>query len=125
MCHIAPVMTILTAGLSLALDPWKEFHQNVYFDDRWHAMRSLLLMLTGGTLAFLMVGLSTSLSLSLTDQKSTDGDPCVLQVFTEYLLVSETSAVTGMIAGAMKEAVTIIVSQRLLYIQHAVLKEEK
>ncbi|CAN6166691.1 unnamed protein product [Urochloa humidicola] len=48
-------------------------------------MRSCLLMLIGGSLAFFMV-------------------------LTEYILISATSAITVMIAGVVKEAVTILVA---------------
>jgi solute carrier family 35, member C2 len=37
------------------LDPWSDFQKNAYFDDPWHVIRSCLLMLIGGTLAFFMV----------------------------------------------------------------------
>lgn len=56
MSYVAPVMAVATALLSLALDPWDEFRENVYFDNSWHIVRSFLLMLFGGTLAFFMVG---------------------------------------------------------------------
>ncbi|KAK4770164.1 hypothetical protein SAY87_030696 [Trapa incisa] len=85
MAHVTPVMAVATAILSLALDPWQEFRKNNYFNNSWHVMRSCLLMLLGGTLAFFMV-------------------------LTEYILVSVTSAVTVTIAGVVKEAVTILVA---------------
>ncbi|XP_059664983.1 probable sugar phosphate/phosphate translocator At1g06470 isoform X1 [Cornus florida] len=85
MSYVAPVMTVVTAILSLILDPWNEFKTNDYFNSSWHLMRTCLLMLFGGTLAFLMV-------------------------LTEYILVSVTSAVTVTIAGVVKEAVTILVA---------------
>ncbi|KAI3719783.1 hypothetical protein L6452_20688 [Arctium lappa] len=85
MSYVTPVMAVLTAILSLAMDPWDEFRSSSYFDSSWHIMRSCLLMLFGGTLAFFMV-------------------------LTEYILVSVTSAVTVTIAGVVKEAVTILVA---------------
>ncbi|KAJ9563611.1 hypothetical protein OSB04_008771 [Centaurea solstitialis] len=85
MSYVTPVMAVLTAILSLALDPWDEFRTSSYFDSSWHIMRSCLLMLFGGMLAFFMV-------------------------LTEYILVSVTSAVTVTIAGVVKEAVTILVA---------------
>ncbi|KAK1425437.1 hypothetical protein QVD17_20789 [Tagetes erecta] len=85
MSYVTPVMALLTALLSLILDPWGEFRTSSYFDSSWHIMRSCLLMLFGGTLAFFMV-------------------------LTEYILVSVTSAVTVTIAGIVKEAVTILVA---------------
>ncbi|CBI22040.3 unnamed protein product, partial [Vitis vinifera] len=85
MSYVAPVMTVATALLSLLMDPWYEFKTNNYFNSSWHVIRSCLLMLIGGTLAFFMV-------------------------LTEYILVSVTSAVTVTIAGVVKEAVTILVA---------------
>ncbi|KAL6553782.1 hypothetical protein OROMI_019455 [Orobanche minor] len=85
MSYVTPVMAIATALLSLMLDPWHEFRRSDYFNSSWHIMRSSLLMLFGGTLAFFMV-------------------------LTEYILVSVTSAVTVTIAGVVKEAVTILVA---------------
>ncbi|WVY93487.1 hypothetical protein V8G54_032575 [Vigna mungo] len=78
-------MAVATALLSLALDPWDEFRENQYFDNSVHIARSCLLMLLGGSIAFLMV-------------------------LTEYVLISVTSAVTVTIAGVVKEAVTILVA---------------
>ncbi|TXG55729.1 hypothetical protein EZV62_020985 [Acer yangbiense] len=85
MSYVTPVMAVVTAFLSLLLDPWHEFKGNNYFNNSWHVTRSCLLMLFGGTLAFFMV-------------------------LTEYVLVSVTSAVTITIAGVVKEAVTILVA---------------
>jgi solute carrier family 35 protein C2 len=55
MSHVTPVMAIATMVLSLLMDPWSDFQKNTYFDSPWHVMRSFLLMLVGGTLAFFMV----------------------------------------------------------------------
>ncbi|KAH9607255.1 hypothetical protein KSS87_021193 [Heliosperma pusillum] len=85
MSYVTPIMAIATGLMSLLLDPWDEFPTNVYFDSPWHVMKSCLLMLFGGTLAFFMV-------------------------LTEYVLISVTSAVTVTIAGIVKEAVTIVVA---------------
>ncbi|PKI62870.1 hypothetical protein CRG98_016707 [Punica granatum] len=85
MGYVTPMMAMATAVLSLLVDPWQEFRKNNYFNNEWHVMRSCLLMLLGGTLAFFMV-------------------------LTEYILVSVTSAVTVTIAGVVKEAVTILVA---------------
>lgn len=85
MSYLTPIMAVVTAVLSLFLDPWLEFRKNDYFNNSWHVARSCFLMLFGGTLAFFMV-------------------------LTEYVLVSVTSAVTVTIAGVVKEAVTILVA---------------
>ncbi|XP_052177922.1 probable sugar phosphate/phosphate translocator At1g06470 isoform X1 [Diospyros lotus] len=85
MSCLTPVMALATALLSLMMDPWDEFKISNYFNSSWHVIRSFLLMLFGGTLAFFMV-------------------------LTEYILVSVTSAVTVTIAGVVKEAVTILVA---------------
>jgi len=57
MSYVTPVMAVSTALLSLALDPWDEFRENQYFDSSVHITRSCLLMLLGGSIAFLMVRL--------------------------------------------------------------------
>jgi len=84
MTHVTPVMAIATMILSLLLEPWSDFQKNSYFDNPWHVMRSCLLMLIGGSLAFFMV-------------------------LTKYILISATSAITVTIAGVVKEAATILV----------------
>lgn len=131
MSYVAPVMAVASALLSLALDPWEEFRENEYFDSSWHITRSCFLMFFGGTLAFFMVGVYfpsdiyftsylTCLNLILLCLRSYFStyriclsNTCIfifLQVLTEYILVSVTSAVTVTIAGVVKEAVTILVS---------------
>ncbi|KAG9448189.1 hypothetical protein H6P81_014317 [Aristolochia fimbriata] len=85
MSYVAPIMAVTTALFSLVMDPWYKFKGNHYFNSPWHILQSCLLMIIGGTLAFLMV-------------------------LIEYMLVSETSAVTVTIAGVVKEAVTILVA---------------
>ncbi|XP_058100868.1 probable sugar phosphate/phosphate translocator At1g06470 isoform X2 [Magnolia sinica] len=85
MSCVAPVMAVVTALSSLVMDPWLDLKSNDYFNNSWNIARSCMLMFIGGSLAFLMV-------------------------LTEYILVSETSAVTVTIAGVVKEAVTILVA---------------
>ncbi|KAJ8460799.1 hypothetical protein OPV22_033725 [Ensete ventricosum] len=85
MSYVTPVMALMTAVLSLLLDPWQKFKGNNYFNSSKHIMQSCLLMLLGGALAFFMV-------------------------LTEYILVSATSAVTVTVAGIVKEALTIMVA---------------
>ncbi|KAG0486704.1 hypothetical protein HPP92_008799 [Vanilla planifolia] len=97
MSYVTPVMAFTTAILSLLLDPWHELNTNKYFDTKRHMIRSSLLMLLGGVLAFFMV-------------------------LTEYILVSATSAVTVTIAGIVKEAVTILVAVFYFHDQFTVLK---
>ncbi|XP_072964318.1 probable sugar phosphate/phosphate translocator At1g06470 [Typha angustifolia] len=97
MSNVTPVMAVATLILSLAMDPWNNFETNVYFDNPWHIVRSCLLMLIGGALAFFMV-------------------------LTEYILVSATSAVTVTIAGVVKEAVTILVAVFYFHDQFTLLK---
>lgn len=55
MSYVAPVMAIVTGLLSLVLDPWSEFRDNIYFDSGAHFTRTCFLMLFGGALAFCMV----------------------------------------------------------------------
>lgn len=85
MSHLAPVMAIFTAGFSLATEPLHELREPPYFDTYRNALRSSLLLLLGGSLAFFMV-------------------------LAEYLLISQTSAVTLTVAGIVKEVVTIVVA---------------
>ncbi|KAM7271285.1 hypothetical protein ACFE04_030499 [Oxalis oulophora] len=85
MSYVTPVMALLTAVMSLLLDPWDEFKKNIYFNSSRQITFSVLLMLLGGTLAFFMV-------------------------LTEYILISITSAVTVTVAGVVKEVVTIMVA---------------
>ncbi|XP_057790977.1 probable sugar phosphate/phosphate translocator At1g06470 [Salvia miltiorrhiza] len=97
MSYVTPIMAIATGVLSLMLDPWHELRKNDYFNSSSHILRSSLLMLFGGTLAFFMV-------------------------LTEYVLVSVTSAVTVTIAGVVKEAVTILVAVLYFHDQFTWLK---
>lgn len=97
MSYVTPVMAVTTALLSLIMDPWDEFKGSNYFNSSSHIIRSCLLMLFGGTLAFFMV-------------------------LTEYILVSITSAVTVTIAGVVKEAVTILVAVLYFHDQFTWLK---
>uniref|UniRef100_A0A0A9E179 Uncharacterized protein n=1 Tax=Arundo donax TaxID=35708 RepID=A0A0A9E179_ARUDO len=84
MSYVTPVMAIVTAIISIAMDPWDDLRASHFFDSYAHIIRSTLLMFLGGALAFFMV-------------------------LTEYVLVSVTSAVTVTVAGIVKEAVTILV----------------
>jgi solute carrier family 35 protein C2 len=88
MSYFTPIMALITVVFSLALEPWHKLGSTAFFDSTFHIFESCALMLLGGTLAFFMV-------------------------MAEYLLISETSAVTMTIAGVIKEVVTIVV--RLLY----------
>ncbi|KAF3771832.1 putative sugar phosphate/phosphate translocator [Nymphaea thermarum] len=97
MSYVTPVMALVTALLSLMFDPWINFKQNYYFNGSRHIVRSCLLMLLGGGLAFFMV-------------------------LTEYILVSATSAVTVTIAGVVKEAVTIVVAVFYFHDEFTLLK---
>ena len=120
-------MALVTSLLSLLLDPWHEFKRNNYFNNSWHVTRSLLLMLSGGALAFFMVRIEleqkdweedtftcfsciilSTLDLSFMVPKRINLFP-LLQVLTEFVLVSVTSAANVQIEGVVKEAVTILV----------------
>lgn len=97
MCHLAPVMAIITAVLSLASEPLNKLSEHPFFDTYLNAMKSLLLLLLGGSLAFFMV-------------------------LAEYLLISKTSAVTLTVAGVVKEVVTIVVAVVFLHDGFSALK---
>ncbi|KAJ3671019.1 hypothetical protein LUZ60_008445 [Juncus effusus] len=85
MSYVTPVMAIVTGFLSLTMDPWSEFSKNQFFNNPNHILRSCLLMLFGGAMAFLMV-------------------------LIEYVLVSDTSALTITVVGIFKDAITILVA---------------
>jgi len=95
MTHVTPVMAIATMILSLLLEPWSDFQKNSYFDNPWHVMRSCLLMLIGGSLAFFMV---TSVIWFGTKLLVLIRHFMIfkfwLQVSTKYILISATSAIT-------------------------------
>jgi solute carrier family 35 protein C2 len=55
MSYVTPVMAITTAILSIAMDPWHDVRASHFFDNSTHIIRSSLLMLLGGALAFFMV----------------------------------------------------------------------
>ncbi|XP_077252250.1 putative sugar phosphate/phosphate translocator At1g06470 [Tasmannia lanceolata] len=97
MSYVTPVMALATALLSLMMDPWGEFKSSDYFNNSWNILRSCVLMLIGGSLAFCMV-------------------------LTEYILISATSAVTVTIAGVVKEAVTILVAVFYFHDEFTLLK---
>jgi hypothetical protein len=45
MSHVAPVMAIVTAIISIAMDPWHDFSASHIFDSSAHIIRSSLLLL--------------------------------------------------------------------------------
>lgn len=138
MSYVTPVMTVVTLLLSVILDPWDEFRKNNYFNSIHHVTQSIMLMLFGGTLAFFMVwilftyfyfmsvcvlcirtcehGLCADVHCNQvwTSNFEVQGD-LLLQVLTEFFLVSVTSAVTVTIAGVVKEAITILVWIRCIF----------
>jgi solute carrier family 35 protein C2 len=65
MSHVAPVMAIVTAIISIAMDPWHDFSASHIFDSSAHIIRSSLLLLLGGALAFFMVCIVGNHSLTL------------------------------------------------------------
>lgn len=66
MSYVAPVMAVSTGLFSLILDPWDEFGKSDYFNSSWHIIRSCLLMLFGGSLAFFMVRILVSFLIHFT-----------------------------------------------------------
>lgn len=62
MSHVAPVMAVVTAIISIAMDPWHDFRASHFFDSSSHIIRSSLLLLLGGALAFFMVRIMCSFS---------------------------------------------------------------
>jgi hypothetical protein len=55
MSYVTPVMAIVTAVISIAMDPWEDLRASNFFDSYAHIIRSSLLMFLGGALAFFMV----------------------------------------------------------------------
>ncbi|KAF6260068.1 triose-phosphate transporter family-domain-containing protein [Scenedesmus sp. NREL 46B-D3] len=81
---LTPVMSATTLLLSLATEQlWHVLPSSPYFNSAPHALVTALLILTGALIAFLMV-------------------------WAEYQVIKETSALTFMIAGTVKEVVTVI-----------------
>jgi solute carrier family 35 protein C2 len=75
-------MSITVAGMSLCIERlWKVLPNSPYFDSLQSLCTTVMLMLFGGTIAFLMV-------------------------WTEFTVIAETSALTFMVAGTFKEIVT-------------------
>lgn len=97
LSHLAPVMAIFTAAFSLATEPLHKLAEKPFFDTYHNAVKSSLVLLLGGSLAFFMV-------------------------LAEYLLISKTSAVTLTVAGVVKEVVTIVVAVIFLGDQFTALK---
>jgi len=64
MSHVTPVMAIVTAIISIAMDPWHDFRASRFFDSSAHIIRSSLLLLLGGALAFFMVCIMCSFSVN-------------------------------------------------------------
>ncbi|WVZ68840.1 hypothetical protein U9M48_017728 [Paspalum notatum var. saurae] len=119
MSHVTPVMAVVTAIISIVMDPWHDFRASHFFDSSAHIIRSSLLLLIGGALAFFMSTVELSLRhcyhlfllvMCLSLIKGFVTVSVDLQVLTEYVLVSVTSAVTVTVAGIVKEAVTILVA---------------
>ncbi|WIA14322.1 hypothetical protein OEZ85_002852 [Tetradesmus obliquus] len=81
---LTPVMSVTTLLLSLATEQlWHVLPSSPYFNSAPHLLITALLILTGALIAFLMV-------------------------WAEYQVIKETSALTFMIAGTVKEVVTVI-----------------
>ncbi|KAH7292071.1 hypothetical protein KP509_29G050600 [Ceratopteris richardii] len=97
MSQLAPVMALLTGVLSVASEPWHKLREHPFFDTYDDAIKSVLLLLLGGSLAFFMV-------------------------LAEYFLISKTSAVTLTVAGVVKEVVTIMVAVIFLGDDFSVMK---
>ncbi|KXZ53955.1 hypothetical protein GPECTOR_6g874 [Gonium pectorale] len=81
---LTPVMSITVLIFSLGWEElWDVLPGSPYFDGLEHILLTLLVVATGAVLAFLMV-------------------------WTEYQVIKETSSLTFMIAGTIKEVVTVL-----------------
>ncbi|CAI5507253.1 unnamed protein product [Closterium sp. Naga37s-1] len=85
LAYITPPMAVTCGLFSLALEPLASLPTSPYFSPPSHLAPTMLLLLLGGVLAFLMI-------------------------MSEFLLILHTSAVTFSVAGTVKEGATILVS---------------
>jgi hypothetical protein len=89
MSYVTPVMAIVTAIISIVMDPWEDLRANHFFDSNAHIIRSSLLMFLGGALAFFMVCilypfLVTILMPSLLLSIDRNDDFLILKISTWY-----------------------------------------
>lgn len=81
--QLTPVMSLVLAVVSLAHERlWSTLPGSPYFASFGHSMLTVLIIVAGGLLAFVMV-------------------------WAEFALISHTSALTFMVAGTFKEIVTV------------------
>ncbi|GLI64396.1 hypothetical protein VaNZ11_007662 [Volvox africanus] len=82
--QLTPVMSITALMFSLAWEElWDVLPSSVYFNSTQHTVLTILAIMLGALIAFLMV-------------------------WTEYQVIKETSALIFMIAGTVKEVVTVL-----------------
>ncbi|KAG2496800.1 hypothetical protein HYH03_005207 [Edaphochlamys debaryana] len=87
---LTPVMSITVLVFSLAWEElWDVLPNSPYFEGLEHSMLTLLVIAAGAVIAFLMV-------------------------WTEYQVIKETSALTFMIAGTVKEVVTVLAAMLVM-----------
>ncbi|GJP48636.1 hypothetical protein CLOM_g7926 [Closterium sp. NIES-68] len=89
LAYLTPPMAVTCCLFSLALEPLSSLPASPYFSPPSQLAPTLLLLLLGGVLAFLMI-------------------------MAEFLLILHTSAVTFSVAGTVKEGATILVSHLVL-----------
>ncbi|KAJ9513623.1 hypothetical protein QJQ45_006072 [Haematococcus lacustris] len=115
---LTPIMAATVLILSLACEHlFTVLPASPYFSSYSHTALSLAIVLVGATLAFLMPPpLLQSPPLLQPPPLLVLGLPLtlllagLLQVWTEFCVIKETSALTFMIAGTCKEVVTVIVA---------------
>lgn len=87
---LTPVMSATVLMFSLAWERlWSVLPSSPYFESFHHSLITFIIILAGGTIAFLMV-------------------------WTEYQVIKETSALTFMIAGTVKEVVTVLAAVAIM-----------
>lgn len=80
--QLTPIMSLTLGLVSLGVERlWVVLPDSPYFASPWHCLLTLLIMAAGGLIAFFMV-------------------------WAEFALISNTSALTFMVAGTFKEIVT-------------------
>ncbi|CAI5999603.1 unnamed protein product [Closterium sp. NIES-64] len=114
LAYITPPMAVTCGLFSLALEPLASLPSSSYFSPPSHLAPTMLLLLLGGVLAFLMVNLRQFAAAArlrpLCSLIPAAAALHALQIMSEFLLILHTSAVTFSVAGTVKEGATILVS---------------
>ncbi|CAI6000709.1 unnamed protein product [Closterium sp. NIES-65] len=123
LAYITPPMAVTCGLFSLALEPLASLPSSSYFSPPSHLAPTMLLLLLGGVLAFLMVNLRQFAAAArlrpLCSLIPAAAALHALQIMSEFLLILHTSAVTFSVAGTVKEGATILLSHQAPALLHA------